>query len=520
MLRNGFFVILMFVSMHSVCQDWPKVYKEPGPGAYARWLIETYDNGYFIIGPKNTYKLSWIIKTDINGDMLWDKKIGNGQYLCILGGIDQTDDGGFVVTGQSNKYDTWGDPVIMKFSTCGEVEWCTVINTPGEGDYARHVRSTSDNCYLMLTLYSDPNPLNRIQLFKFDKTGELIWRQTYPPDSLMFAENSRNLLVDSTYYLISAKCHYPDPGQPGGHERPYFIKTDTAGNVTWRLIYGKENGYHGSPFKSTLISSTGFFYASGVHSNYCDTPALIKFTEEGEEDYFQDLFPGACPAGNSALNFLNDTTLVTMVGGTISGTDVYKWIKTDTLGVEFQSKDYIENWIKLTGLSIISSDKKIVSLSKISDTFYFYKINTDLEYDSIYTMPRMYDSLCPYPIVSDTVDPDCGLIVSIQDPEKDPESFNLKVYPNPARDKITIEIPEYLQKQSGPAGFQATTVYHQWGSAILELYNLFGMKMTEREVIRAEKKVEVDVSDLQAGMYVIRLVFQDQVVANSKFVVE
>ena len=518
MLRNVVIVILIFVSIPLFAQDWPKVYSN----TYASWLIESYDRGYFIVGPKGDYNYSLIIKTTINGDALWTLSVGNGQYQSSFFSIDQSFDGGFVVTGQTTKYDSWGDPVIMKFSPCIELEWCTVINTPGDGDWARQVRSTSDSSYLMLTLYSDPNPLNRIQLFKFDKTGELIWRQNYPPDSLMFAENSRNLFVDSTYYLISAKCHYPDLGQSGGYERPYYIKTDTAGNVIWRLIYGKENGFHGSPYYSTLISSTGFFYGSGWHSNYCDTPALFKFTEEGEEDYFQDLFPGSCPAGNGALNFLNDTTLVTMVGGTISGTDMYKWIKTDTLGIEFQSKEYTENWIKYTGLSIISSDQKIVSISRSlgGPIYYFYKINSDLEFDSIYTMPHTYDSLCPYPIVSNTIDPDCGLIVSIKDPEEYPELYRLTIYPNPANQKVTVEIPEFLQKQTGPAGFQATTVYHHWGSAMLEVYDLFGRKMMERVVLQADRAVEIDVSGWTRGMYVFRLNFRGETLATEKVVVE
>ena len=317
-------IILAIFSCHvAYPQDWPKVIQEPGPGAYAYWLTETYDNGFFIIGPKANFKYTWIVKTDINGDILWNKKVGNGQYICILGSIDQVLDGGFVIAGQSNKYDSWGDPVIMKFSACGDVEWCTVIKTLGDGDYARQVRSTFDSCYLMLTLYSDPNPLNRIQLFKFDKYGKLIWRQNYPPDSLMFAEDSKNLFVDSTYYLISAECYYPDPGQPGGYERPYYIKTDTAGNIIWRLVYGSGNGYHGFPFFQPLKSNTGFFYDVGWHSNYCDTPALFKFSESGEESYFQDLYPEACPGGNGALNFLNDTTLVVFVGGTVNGEKYY-----------------------------------------------------------------------------------------------------------------------------------------------------------------------------------------------------
>jgi len=493
MKLNNFFIFLLMITFNyqSFSQDWPKVF----PNAYARWLIESYDKGFFIIGPKNTYVYSWIIKTDINGTILWDKKVGNGQYQSILGGIDQTYDGGFVVTGQSNKYDTWGDPVIMKFSACGEVEWCSVINTIGIGDYAWQVRSTNDSCYIMLTLCSDPSPFNRIQLFKFDQTGELIWRQNYPPDSLMFAEISKNLYINNSFYLISAKCYYLEPGMPGGYEHPYYLKTDTAGNVIWRLVYGSGNGFHGVTHFNPIRSQTGFFYDAGLHSNLCDTPALFKFSEDGEELYYQDLYPEACPGHYGAVNFLDDTTIVIHLGGTVNGENYYKWVKTDTLGIEQQAKYYSEDWMRVSSYAIITSDQKIASLSSnLSSTFYFYKINSDLELDSIYTIPITYDSLCPYPIVSDTVDPDCGLIVSIEDPEQNPEAYRLRIYPNPANGKLTIEVPEFLEKRTGPSDFQVSTIYHQWGSAILEAYDLFGKKLLEKPVKQGSALVEMDIS--------------------------
>ena len=42
----------------------------------SNWVIENYDKGYIILGTKIDYKIGWIIKTDINGNMLWNKKLG------------------------------------------------------------------------------------------------------------------------------------------------------------------------------------------------------------------------------------------------------------------------------------------------------------------------------------------------------------------------------------------------------------------------------------------------------------
>ncbi|MFH1297528.1 MAG: T9SS type A sorting domain-containing protein, partial [Bacteroidota bacterium] len=172
-----------------------------------------------------------------------------------------------------------------------------------------------------------------------------------------------------------------------------------------------------------------------------------------------------------------------------------------------------------TNYAIIGLDSKIAFLSQMSQTIYFYKLNSDLEFDSIYTMPRTYDSLCPYPIVSDTVDPDCGLIVSVKDPEKYPELYRLTIYPNPATHNVTVEVPEFLQKQTGPAGFQATTVYHQWGSATLEIFDLFGRMVMEQLVLQADRTVEMDVSGWKRGMYVFRLSYRGETIASEQVVI-
>ena len=510
--------LLLFssLSMQLFAQDWPKTYT----GAYASWLTESYDNGYFIAGPKNTYKYGMIFKTDINGDLLWKKTIGNGQGHWTIRSIEMANDSGFIISGSTKKYTYLGDPFIIKFNTCGEMEWCTVIKLGGTDDYSKCAKVTPTNEYVLLTIYSDPNPNHHTQLYKFDSTGALIWRQDYPTQGNAFEDTPRNLRIDSSTYLISGKCYYPDPGYPGGYERPYYICTDTAGNVNWRLVYGAVNGFHGMAFLPPLKSNTGFFYDITWHSNYCDTPALIKFTESGEESYYQDLFPEACPGGHSAMNWLDDTTLVACVGGMVNGNLQVKWIKADTLGIVHYNRYYTENWITGTQYALMSRDGKITSLSKQSSTFYFYKLNSDLEFDSIYTMPRTYDSLCPYQIISDTVDPDCGLIVSIKDPEEYPELYQLKVYPNPATHKVTVEVPEFPQKLTGPAGFQATTVYHQWGSATLEVYDLFGRKVMEQTVIQGSGAVEINTSQWERGMYVVRLVYRGDTVATSKVVIE
>jgi hypothetical protein len=56
----------------------------------------------------------------------------------------------------------------------------------------------------------------------------------------------------------------------------------------------------------------------------------------------------------------------------------------------------------------------------------------------------VYDSLCPYPIASDTITLDCE-VVGMDEPFQNPETGRLKVYPDPTSDILHIEIPEKLK---------------------------------------------------------------------------
>jgi hypothetical protein len=317
-------------------------------------------------------------------------------------------------------------------------------------------------------------------------------------------------------------CYAPDSGQSGGggYERPYYIKTDTAGNELWQLAYGRKNGYQGNTFSilETIVSSTGNFYDVGWHSNYCDTPALNKCLGNGTESYYQDLVPNSCPGTAGQIRFLNDTTMIVFSSVTISNVEVKKWMKLDTMGIEKYSKPFTQSWMQ-PGLSRITFDNKIVNLLDHNLIIYLYKLNSDFDFDSIYTHQYVYDSLCPHPIISDTIDPNCDLIVSIDDSRTNPQVSKLKVYPNPATGLIRVELPGTLVVRTGTGEYQSSKEYFQWKSTTLEVYDLQGRKVLEKEIPKQQQQLELDVSIWQRGMYYFRLVYDKQTVDGQKVLI-
>ena len=128
MIRSFCFVLLIFYSLNTRCQEWIRIYGQ-GQSPYVLYVIEDYDKGYDIFGTINFYKYQWFIKTCINGNILWEKKIGNGVYTVWSGNIEKTTDGGYIICGTWTKFNPSYDAFIIKLNACAEVEWCKTLIT-------------------------------------------------------------------------------------------------------------------------------------------------------------------------------------------------------------------------------------------------------------------------------------------------------------------------------------------------------------------------------------------------------
>ena len=514
--------------MHSVCQDWVKIYGD-GKNANIWYVIETYDHGFIFDASfnKSNHTYTWLFKTDVNGNILWEKQFGTEDNSIMSLNIEQSNDNGYILCGTTTKHGS-SDAYAMKLNICGEVEWCNVMITPNNYDLGRKIKQTPEGDYILLCAYFITDPYSNTSLFKFNSSGELIWHQFYPLDSLYYNDQPDDLVMDDDGYLIVTRRYYPDPGQTGGGTlRSNYIKTDTSGSELWNTVYVDSGYYYSRPWAS-IKNQYGHYYTSCTHTIYSsgDNPAIIKILHNGDQSYNHDIINTGTfnLSGMGTIDFLYDTNFVMFGVWIISGIRSNVVIKTDTLGILRKTKELPEPTNSFS-TAAKTFDNKFISAANDATggtwKIYAVKVNSELEYDSIYTQPLTYDSLCPYPIISDTVDPDCdNVYVGIEEPFQHPETTKLKVFPNPAKAHITIEIPKYLVVSNTTSAIPSTTVYHQWGSAMLEAYDLFGRKVLEKEVIRATREIELDVSEWQAGMYMFRLVFQKQTVADEKVVIQ
>ena len=113
----------------------------------------------------------------------------------------------------------------------------------------------------------------------------------------------------------------------------------------------------------------------------------------------------------------------------------------------------------------------------------------------------------------------CGIYTSLHDPILRSEVFKLKAFPVPARNRFTIQIPEQLLAESSMGGVTINTVYHQWDKTTLQISDINGRIVFEKEVYFNEKEVEINCSQWPSGMYAARLLFKNLKVGEAKVLV-
>jgi hypothetical protein len=150
-----------------------------------------------------------------------------------------------------------------------------------------------------------------------------------------------------------------------------------------------------------------------------------------------------------------------------------------------------------------------------------WKLQRNLSYDTLYTQPITYDSLCPYPIVSGTLYPSCDLVTGMQESAMNTEKVRMQIFPNPASGAVHVQMPECIQRETSTAHLNITTVFHRWNKPLqFSVYDSFGRLVTEQDVQPGEKEVVLHVAGWARGIYLLRLVYLDTVVAGEKLVVE
>ncbi len=270
--------------------QWQKRYGGAGDDMIngSNTIVQTNDGGYFMGGytvesSSNTGDQTgstnygsydyWVLKTDGNGNIQWQKRYG-GSGEDYLYSVKQTTDGGYIIGGNSNisgtgsqagqqgqpgvssqgGFDYW----IIKTNASGIIEWQKRYGAL-DGDFMYDVIQTQDNGYA-LAGHSDVglNPLQGDQtgiqvtpgaeltnlwIIKTDSSGNMQWQKLYggTGNDYCYAlkQTADNGFIVGGFSDANSANTGDQAGAPGYGGNDYWVlKTDSAGSIQWQKRYG------------------------------------------------------------------------------------------------------------------------------------------------------------------------------------------------------------------------------------------------------------------------------------------
>lgn len=307
------------------------------------------DGGFIIAGncntPTNIGVLSFLLKIDSLGNVVWSKVYGNNIPNTGYYGI-QTLDNGFLLATDAQA-GIYTDICVIKTDSVGDTLWTRTFGNPGY-DSPACIRQRSDSSYILVGNTFNANNWD-IYLTELDAYGNIIWKMQYG-DSLSNTENLIQITNDGDYFIVGS-----DQISSSNYGQVLLMKIDKAGMILWKSDVGgplTEMGLWGIECNDEGFAIVGLVdIAAPPHQSMY----FLKVNQYG------------------SLNFINQIDLDDSI-------DIFPIPAYDYLTVRFDYADkFILSFVNMEGKQLKTKqtmNREQVDISDLPTGFYFAIIKT------------------------------------------------------------------------------------------------------------------------------------------------
>ncbi|HHZ66017.1 MAG TPA: hypothetical protein EYN38_02270 [Flavobacteriales bacterium] len=209
---------------------------------------ETKDGGYIIAG--ETYSFgkgtvnAYILKVKQNGDTAWTKVYG-GSGIEQGNSVQETSDGGFIITGRTNSFGAGDyDVYLIRSDIKGKKMWMQTFGGTGSEE-GNCVAQTADGGYI-ITGYTESFGAGGVDVYlvRADKDGNQMWTKTFGGKT-----DDYGMSVQQTHDGGFVVAGYSNSFGRGIDA--YLIRTDENGNVKWTSTFGDDSDDYGNSVDQT-----------------------------------------------------------------------------------------------------------------------------------------------------------------------------------------------------------------------------------------------------------------------------
>jgi hypothetical protein len=437
---------------------WTKTYG--GTGWEELFSVhQNTDNGFIVSGVTASFGASgsndaYVIRTNANGDTLWTRVYG-GALDELAWSVDQTNDGGFIVAGETKSAGAGGrDVFAVRTDANGDTIWTRAYGGIGE-DVAYSVEQTNDNGFVFCGLTrSFTTGATGIYVIKTDGNGDTLWTRSI--NGSVYNNGQTIKQTDDNGYIITAYLS----GDMG------LIKLDSTGNVEWAKAYGRAGDDY--PLNAEQTTDGGYFICGSINLGVSG-PAyayLVRTDANGDSLWTKAFNITQAYAGSGAVT--NDGGFIIASHYSVTG-NVYL-IKVDSTG----NTDCNPNFMPVTTSSPVMT---AMATATLFDSGTLVNYTATMSYAG-----GPVNDLCS--------------TVSI---EEKTETLSM-VYPNPFVFQATLSTTKRLK------------------NATLTLDNCFGQTIKQIKNINGQT-ITLSRDDLPGGLYLARLTQDNQIIETIKIVI-
>ncbi|MEM6964889.1 MAG: T9SS type A sorting domain-containing protein [Bacteroidota bacterium] len=290
--------------------QWSKNYGGSGTDVGTSILAET--NGYLVVGStssagepgvaagygSNEY---WILKIDLNGDLVWEKTYGGKRYDAAKS-VVATEDDGYIIAGNSWSKDGdignhigHSDAWLLKIDSEGNILWSKNYGST-TADKLNTLIKTLDGNYAIAGSKSVMNLTGsgfngrydeQLWVLKIDPSGTILFEETYGGSQYDEAVAIASSLDGGL--ILGGWIHSTDGAfaDHAGNKDALIIKIDAQGATEWtRQLGGTDN----ESVKGLLQTPDGGYVMLGYSSSLFVEDLFVK---KGFEDWWLVKFNGA-----------------------------------------------------------------------------------------------------------------------------------------------------------------------------------------------------------------------------------
>jgi len=216
------------------------------------------------------------ISFTVNGQNIFQRTFG-GSGDDQGYGIDETSDGGFILSGTTSSYGAGGDDIyIVKIDSNGNSQWSKAYGGSSD-ERCFKIMQLSDKGYIIIGgTYSFGQGDLDVYLVRIDSIGNHLWSKAYGSSALDEAVDV-NVTNDGGFILAG----YSFSSSGAGNRDCYVIKTNSNGNMQWNKLIGGSN-YDG--LRSAFQTSDGGYILSDFTKSYgagVDDVLIIRLDSVG-----------------------------------------------------------------------------------------------------------------------------------------------------------------------------------------------------------------------------------------------